>query len=63
DLLLAWWVGQSLELGAAGSVLGAGLAGFSRRKIYLRVAGLVVLCLVATIGLQIAGWAPAARML
>lgn len=62
DLLVGWWVGQSLELGAAGGVLGAGLAATSRaerRRIYRRVAVALVVCVCATVLLQSVGWAPA----
>lgn len=62
DLLAGWWMGQSLELGAAGGVLGAGLAATARaerRRIYLRVVALVVACIVVTVLLQSVGWAPA----
>lgn len=58
DLLVAWWVGQSLELGAAGAVLGAGGAAESRRPIYVRVALGVLACFIVTVLLQIAGVAP-----
>ena len=59
DLLLGWWVGQSLELGAAGAVIGAGLASDRRSAIYVRVALAMLICIAATIGLQLLGWAPA----
>ncbi len=58
DLLGAWWAGQSLELGVAGAVLGAGRTTESRRSIYLRVAVGVVACVIATVLLQVAGLAP-----
>lgn len=59
DLLIGWWIGQAIELGAAGAVIGAGLGSVPRRTIYGRVAVALLICLVATIGLQVLGWAPA----
>ncbi len=59
DLLGAWWLGQAVELGAAGAVLGAGRVTPNRRPIYARVAFILFACLVATILLQVLGWAPA----
>jgi len=59
DLLGAWWVGQAIELGAAGAVLGAGRETQDRRRIYARVAIIFFGCLVTTILLQSFGWAPA----
>lgn len=57
-LLVGWWAGQSVELGAAGAVMGAGFAATSRRPIYLCIAGLLFLCVVVTVALQSVGWAP-----
>ena len=59
DLLFGWWVGQSLELGAAGAVLGVGREGGARKPIYVTVAMLLLVCLVVTVVLQTLGWAPA----
>ena len=58
DLLVGWWVGQSLELGVAGAVLGAGRSTASRRSIYLGVAVAVIACIIATVLLQVTGLAP-----
>ena len=60
-LLVGCWVGQSLELGAVGAVIGAGRTAQSRKSIYLLVAIAVPAILISTILLQIAGWAPAMK--
>ena len=57
-LLVGWTVGQAVELGLAGMVLGAGRAGASGRRIWSRVGLAVLLFLVATIVMQSIGWAP-----
>lgn len=61
DLLVAWWVGQSIELGAAGAVIGAGRKMAARKRIYMTVAILIIGCLVVTVVLQTLGWAPAMK--
>lgn len=58
DLLVAWGVGQGIELGLAGVVLGAGRGGTPLRRIWGRVAVAIVLFIVATVVLQSVGWAP-----
>ena len=62
DLLLAWWVGQGLELGLAGAVRGAARAGTPLRRIWTAVAVAVLVLFAATIGLQAAGLAPAVKI-
>ncbi len=62
DLLVGWWLGQSLELGIAGGVVGAGLVQPGLRRLAGAVAGLVLLLLVLTVLLQSFGLAPAVRM-
>ena len=62
QLLAAWWLGQAMELGLAGAVIGAGLDGVPTRRIYAKVAAVAVLCVVATIALQAAGLAPAMKI-
>lgn len=51
-LLVGWWVGQSVELGLAGAVLGAARAGATGRRLALRVCAAVVALIVATVVLQ-----------
>lgn len=58
DLLAAWGLGQGVELGLAGTVLGAGRAGAPLRRVWTRVVGAVVVFLIATVVLQSIGWAP-----
>ncbi|MGK7311242.1 MAG: hypothetical protein ACN0LA_03300 [Candidatus Longimicrobiales bacterium M2_2A_002] len=62
DTLVAWGLGQGVELGLAGMVLGAARAGAPMGKLWGRVAGAVILLVAATIALQTLGWAPAARI-
>jgi hypothetical protein len=61
-LLAAWWLAQSLELAAAGAVLGAALERMPSRRLWFLVAMVVVGCLGLTVALQSVGWAPAARV-
>lgn len=61
-LLLGWWIGQALELGLAGAVVGAGLAGTPRRRLLGRVLLVVLLLVVATVVLQSLGLAPPMRL-
>lgn len=58
-LLIAWFVGQILQTGLAGAVIGSGLAGQRLRVIFARVLALVVLLAAATIIMQNVGLAPA----
>ena len=60
-ILAGWWIGQTLELGLAGAVLGAALGGARSRRIWTVVALAVVVCLVATVVLQSVGFAPAVK--
>jgi hypothetical protein len=62
DTLLGWGIGQGIELGLAGMVLGAGRAGTPLTRIWGRVAGGVVVFVVLTVVLQNVGWAPAMRL-
>lgn len=60
-LLAGWWVGQAVELGLAGAVLGAFLGGVPPRRIWGVVVVAVVVLLAATILMQSLGLAPAMR--
>lgn len=62
SLLAAWWIGQTLELGAAGGVIGGIAAGISQRRMLLWVAVIVFALLVLTIALQSFGVAPPMRL-
>lgn len=58
-LLLGWWLGQAVELGLAGAVLGAAAGGTAAGRIWRRVVVAVVVLVGLTIVLQSIGWAPA----
>ncbi len=62
DLLLGWWVGQGLELGFAGAVLGAGIGGASLRRIWGWVGVSVLVLVVVVVVLQSMGLAPAVKL-
>lgn len=59
DLLLGWLFGYVVELGAAGAVIGAGLAGIRSRRIVLAVVALDLVLVILTIVMQNLGLAPA----
>ncbi|MFC2144710.1 hypothetical protein ACFLQQ_00085 [Actinomycetota bacterium] len=58
DLLLGWGIGQALELGIAGIVIGLGLAGKRLSRLVLWVVVFVVVMMIITIVLQTVGFAP-----
>jgi hypothetical protein len=60
-LLVGWWIGQAIELGLAGAVLGAAANGVSLKRIWVVVALAVIGCIAGTIILQTLGLAPAMR--
>lgn len=62
ELLVAWWIGQALELGLAGAVIGAAAAGTSTRRLWTRVTIAVLACVVVTVVAQSLGWAPPMRI-
>jgi len=62
DLLLGWFAGQTLELGAAGAFAGAAFAGGSLRGLFFRALLLVVVMIVLTVIMQNTGLAPAATL-
>jgi hypothetical protein len=57
-LLAAWWIGQSIELGLAGAVLGAAASGVPLKRIWFAVGGAVLVFFIATVILQSLGVAP-----
>jgi hypothetical protein len=61
-LLAGWWIGQTLELGLAGAVLGAAANGVPMKRIWAIVTGAVIACAVATVVLQSIGLAPAMKV-
>ena len=63
DLLLAWWIGQTLELGIAGIVAGEGLAGRRLSKLILWIIIFVILLVIITFVLQAVGFAPPMKLI
>lgn len=61
-LLVGWFVGQTLEVGIAGGVVGAGMKAERLRRLSLFVIVFVAACLLVTIVLQSVGLAPAVRL-
>jgi hypothetical protein len=61
-LLAGWWIGQAIELGLAGAVLGAAEAGVPLKRIWTAVSLAVVGCIAGTAVLQNLGLAPAMRL-
>jgi hypothetical protein len=61
-LLMGWWMGQTIELGLAGTVLGAAAAGVSLKRIWITVVLAVIGCIAGTVILQALGLAPAMRV-
>jgi len=62
SLLAGWWVGQAIELGLAGAVIGASAAGIRHRRLWAIVMLAVIGCFAATVVLQTIGWAPALKV-
>lgn len=61
-LLIAWFVGQTLELAIAGAVIGSGLAGTRLRRLFGVVIVFVLLSVITTIALQSLGVVPTIRI-
>jgi hypothetical protein len=61
-LLGGWWIGQTVELGLSGAVLGAAADGASLKRIWAIVAAAVVALVIATVALQSLGFAPAMKI-
>ncbi len=62
SLLAGWLVGQAIELGVGGAVVGSGLGRRPLRSLLLRVLTLALTTFVVTIALQSAGLAPQIRL-
>jgi hypothetical protein len=58
-LLLAWWVGQTVQLAVGGAVVGAAIAGRSMRGLTLTAGAVLVIGAVLAVVLQSIGYAPA----
>lgn len=61
-LLLAWFVGQTLEMALGGAVIGSGLAGTRLRRLFGVVFGFVILVVITVIILQSFGIVPATSL-
>lgn len=61
-LLAGWWIGQTIELGLAGAVLGAAADGVSLKRIWLMVAAASLIFVGVTVTLQSLGFAPAVKV-
>ncbi len=62
SLLLAWFIGQTLELAIAGAVIGSGLAGTRLRRLFGVVIIFVLLSVITVIILQSLGLVPTTRI-
>ena len=62
SLLLAWFVGQTLEMAIAGAVAGSGLAGMHLGRLFGVVMVFVLLAVITTIILQSLGVVPTTRI-
>ena len=51
-LLVSWFVGQTLELGLAGAIVGAAIGGLPIRRVALRSVAVFLVCVVLGIVLQ-----------
>ncbi len=60
-LLIGWWLGQSLELGIAGAVVGRALEKSSMRSLWIMVIVFVIILITITILLQSLGLAPSLK--
>jgi hypothetical protein len=58
-LLAGWWIGQTVELGLGGLVIGSILGGASLRSMAWRVGALVILGTLSAVVLQTVGYATA----
>jgi hypothetical protein len=58
-LLAGWWIGQTVELGLGGLVIGSSLRGASLRSMAWRVGVLLVLGALSAVVLQTVGYATA----
>jgi hypothetical protein len=58
-LLVGWWIGQTLELGLGGFVIGSVQGGAAIRALAWKVGALVVLGVIAAVLLQSIGFATA----
>jgi hypothetical protein len=62
ELLVGWFVGQTIELGIAGVVVGSALGGRHLGRLSLYVLGLVIVAVGLTVVLQSLGLSPALKV-
>jgi len=62
SLLAGWWIGQAIELGLAGAVIGASAAGTRLGRLWTIVVLAVIGSFAVTVALQTIGWAPAVKV-
>lgn len=62
SLLAGWFIGQTLELGIAGAVIGSGLGGARLRRLFGQVIVFVLVLAILTILMQTLGLVPVARI-
>lgn len=60
SLLFGWFIGQTIEIGIAGAVIGSALGGIRLRRLFVMVSAFVIFSLIITVVLQAMGLAPAA---
>lgn len=58
DLLIGWFIGQTIELGIGGGIAGAALAGARPRRLWILVAVWILLVFAITVVMQNTGLAP-----
>ena len=58
SLMLGWFIGQTVQLGVAGMVVGAASGRRRLGRVFLVVLAFVVLCVLITVGLQSVGVVP-----
>jgi hypothetical protein len=63
SLLFGWLVGQTIEIGIAGAVIGSALGGVSTRRLFMKVSAFVIFSLTITVVLQAVELAPAALVI
>ena len=58
DMLIGWGLGQTIEFGIVGAIIGGANSGISLKKLLIGVATFVVIAVILTIILQNVGLAP-----
>jgi hypothetical protein len=58
-LLAGWWVGQTVELGLGGFVVGSILGGAWLRAVAWKVAAIIIVAAISAVVLQVVGYATA----